>query len=34
MALIGILHREKRDIECPFLAKGSCAKGPSCDWKH
>jgi hypothetical protein len=27
-------HLLKKDIPCPFLAKGSCTKGIKCDWKH
>ena len=27
-------HLPKKDIPCPFLAKGSCTKGFACDWKH
>ena len=33
-AACGLPHREKEDIECPFLKKGSCFKGGACDWKH
>ena len=27
-------HVEKKDLPCPFLAKGGCAKGSACDWGH
>jgi hypothetical protein len=33
-AICGLEHKEKKDIDCPYLAKGSCFKGSSCDWKH
>ena len=27
-------HLDKKDIKCPYLARGKCSKGNACDWKH